>query len=147
MISGSCTIFCTVPGINSRDDGLASKTAFSIEQIDCNRADGNIYTDGSATAGTTDGGFATIIAVDQPIFFFIFLGNLRPIAVHYRSYEECVEFKPKTTARQIRHKMAQIVDRGWDLHSAGGKPTTVPTMPPSFKFKHSCFEEEYDSGI
>ena len=67
-ISVTCTIYNHVPGINTRNDDTATKTTCSLQQINSHRADLIIYTDGSATAGTT-AGFAIVITqgpAEQP---------------------------------------------------------------------------------
>ena len=68
-ISGTCTIYNQVPGINTRNGDTATKTTCSLQQINSHRTDLIIYTDGSATAGTTPGGFAIVITqgpTEQP---------------------------------------------------------------------------------
>ena len=61
--SNNCTIHQSIPGISSCADSINLKSQMSISHIDNFGADYIIYTDGSATAGSTDGDFA--VAVTQ----------------------------------------------------------------------------------
>ena len=57
----SYNIYCSVPGITSCTDNTILKTRMSNERIDNHCADYIIYTDGSVTLGSKDGGFAVVI--------------------------------------------------------------------------------------
>ena len=59
--SNNCTIHRSIPGISSRDNSINLKSQMSISHIDNFGADYIIYTDGSATARSTDGGFAVVV--------------------------------------------------------------------------------------
>ena len=59
--SNNCTIHQSIPVISSRADSINLKSQISISHIDNFSADYIIYTDGSVTAGSTDGGFAVVV--------------------------------------------------------------------------------------
>ena len=61
LSSGNLLIHPTVRGIQGRSDNPITKLSSSIAQIRSFNADITIYTDGSASAGTEDGGYAVIV--------------------------------------------------------------------------------------
>ena len=54
-------IYADVPGIKGRDDPIELKKSITMARLDSFNADFIIYTDGSATAGCSNGGAAAII--------------------------------------------------------------------------------------
>ena len=97
-------IINNVPGITNRNDDAESKLRHSTTQIDSHKSDFIIYTDGSATAGTTDGGFSAVITqgpASDPSVIDTIIGRGRPFT---SSFEE--EMAALSTAlRWIDHNL------------------------------------------
>ena len=68
-LSGSYSILPTLPGVTRKDDVQPEKLReIAMDTLRHHKADVVIYTDGSATAGTIDGGSAAIITTGDFLF-------------------------------------------------------------------------------
>ena len=61
-----CTVSPTLPGITGRQDSVATIQSAALRRTRELNAQYNIYTDGSASAGTTNGGAGVVITTGDP---------------------------------------------------------------------------------
>ena len=61
-----CTVSSTLPGITGRQDSVATIQSAALRRTRELNAQYNIYTDGSASAGTTNGGAGVVITTGDP---------------------------------------------------------------------------------
>ena len=82
--SNNCTIHRSIPGISGRADSIDLKSQMSLTHIDNFGAYYIIYTDGSATAGSTDGGFAVVVT-QGPAQHAVPIATIRKCGRHFTS--------------------------------------------------------------
>ena len=96
--SNNYSIHGSIPGTSSRADRIDLKSQMNITHIDNFGADHIIYTDDSATAGSTDGGFAVVVT-QGPTQRPVTIDTIRKRGRHFTSsFDE--ELAPLTHALQ-----------------------------------------------
>ena len=86
--SGNAHIFSTLPGCSGKNDTEDQKIEAAISRINYINAEITIYTDGSATGGTLDGGAAAVVTTGDPRHPIVSETIKKRGAVYTASYDE-----------------------------------------------------------
>ena len=101
--SNNCTIQRSIPDISTRADSIDLKSQMNITHIDNFGADYIIYTDDSATAGSTDGGFAVVVT-QGPAHRPVTIATIRKRGRHFTS-----SFDEELAA--LTHALQWVIDQ------------------------------------
>ena len=99
----NCTIHRSIPDISSRADSIDLKSQMSISHIDNFGADYIIYTDGSARAGSTNGGSAVVVT-QGPAQHSVTIATIKNRGCHFTS-----SFDEELAA--LTHALQWVIDQ------------------------------------